>query len=235
MRIAQLFLGDIARAFDHLKPVDAATEKAVARALGFLLHQDEELVEPPIPSPAATPSTTTAPDRQQVERPKPAERPKQEQFAHGGEWLKAERDPSYEQELPIEIRSADLLEPEEDASEAAMPMETLFKPRGVRGILIASLGVRSEADEIDIEALIDTIARCEVFREGRGDCPSRSVALKLSSSSPGPLETRVGMKLRQVSTFQMMPSGPGFRCHCRRPYSHRSGVPRLDCDWSRVA
>jgi hypothetical protein len=238
----QIFLGDLLRALAALGPLDAGTRDAIATLLG--LH----LAESPPESPAGPELAAPAPSvpghldqpagdagRAGARPGGPADLPDDLAADPQGTgaptfagrlstWdLIAKREGPW----PVEVKP--LAPPIAEDVADAPPLEPLLVPAWVRGILSAALATPSPDGPLDLERLVDTVARRQpILRLPRQPLPTlRQGVQVLVDTSPAMVpfardrawlvaEIRrvVGEDLTQVLRFAACPgrdAGPGSR------------------------
>ncbi len=152
---SEIWLGDLARALSALQPQDDATRREIARALGFELREPE--LPPPTGTSPALPPTSVAPTQVPPRKTKPAPAP-----PTGAElpFKVTPLDPEPPHRTP-RAASFDLLAATEKT--APPPFEPLFAPPLTRAILSGALATNGGDGDLDLERIIDTVARREFF------------------------------------------------------------------------
>ncbi|HYN39684.1 MAG TPA: hypothetical protein VES39_10575 [Rhodospirillales bacterium] len=164
MSSGDLFLGDIARAFAVLRPTDQEGRHAIIRALGFEPGEPEagQRAEALWAFAEAPPVIQTRqPPRDEPRPDAPAPPPIGEPAALPH--LVARDDP---QRPAWMAKDSQVLEEQrEESIRARLSLEPLFKPSWTRGILGAALATAAEEGAIDVERMIDNLARGRPIRQ----------------------------------------------------------------------
>src|SRR5260370_39634363 len=150
-----IFLGDLVRALELLQPTDDFTRRAISELLGLQWekqpdHDIEASIQSPEPAPlqpSSLPLTPipTSPTQDYIADPVPSS---------------LERLPDETESWSIGIEAL----PEQTISEeVANPplLEPLFVPVWARGILYAALSTRSDEGPLDVDKIVDCLARNE--------------------------------------------------------------------------
>ncbi|MBK8211945.1 MAG: hypothetical protein IPK78_20385 [Rhodospirillales bacterium] len=165
MSRGDLFLGDIARAFAVLRPTNSEGRRAIIRALGFEPGEPEagQRSEAHKAPAEGAPVILTKEQPRDEPRPNvPAPRPVGDDSATLPH-LVARDDPQRPAWMAKD--SPVLEEQREESIRARLPLEPLFKPSWTRGILGAALATAAEEGAIDVERMIDNLARGRPIRQ----------------------------------------------------------------------
>lgn len=150
-----IHLGDLACALETLEPADEKTRLAIAMKLGMHWDKPEPGKESFTETPPRKPDPPDGPKRNPVFGPTKAPgNPVSSSLEH----TRSEDSPPSIYVPPLESSA-----PEEDARSA--PLEPLFFPRWVRGILSAALATNSVVGTLDVDRVVKILASGMCLKE----------------------------------------------------------------------
>lgn len=156
-----IFVGDLVRAYAVLKPTDDATAIQIAEALGFTWRGAETPIEQ---TNEPTPEQLAEMQRILEERRKRQKFEFQEQKSQvlsSADWLPTEITARGKETVEGDLGVAALPLERGDTERVPPPFDPLFKPEWTRAILSSALATVSPEGALDLERLIELIARRE--------------------------------------------------------------------------
>jgi hypothetical protein len=155
-----VYLADLIRAFETLAPQDDATRQAIAEMLGF----EWTAVRAAVAS-AVSPEESRSAAGQRADRGSQRKADESSTAVNSSPTLRSDWLPSQlsqaavdHQALEVEVKQPEAVLPEDQAY-LLPPFEPLFRPNATRGILSAAVATESGDGPIDLELLVDRIAR----------------------------------------------------------------------------
>lgn len=157
-----IFIGDLARAFGTLKPTDDATARKIAEALGFEWRAEDEPGMAPVKE--VTPQELAEIQRALEERRKREEIKVEEEKTKvqpSDDWLASVIAAKGKETGAQDVQLTPLPLERGDSERVPPPFVPLFLPLWTRAILSATLATESKEGPLDLERLIEQIARRE--------------------------------------------------------------------------